>query len=182
MKRSNKEETFELVQAINSAMKEGQLSEERLRRAFENNWENFEKILSKLPKLDSNAKPERPLEEMVSEILELVRKPSFELKSPVRNFSPKFNDTGKTIIRFKLDAKDMLEKKIPQAGLLGFVAKHFGLATEGVEGRFEANLEVVEMFAKLPGIYEKAYLEGKMHAFQNFLNTSIFDLEISYEF
>lgn len=72
-KRSNKEETFELVKTINSALKENALPEDRLKRIFDSFWDELKVTLENLPK-ENTAKSQRPIEDMIAETLEIVRK------------------------------------------------------------------------------------------------------------
>ncbi len=72
-KRANEKETWELIQAINKALKEGALPEDKLKRAFDRWFPDLKEKLDGLPKEQPEKKQDRPMEEMVEEILGLAR-------------------------------------------------------------------------------------------------------------
>lgn len=71
-KRANKKETWELVSTMNKALKENALTEEQLKKTFELWWPELENTLKDLPS-DGVKEKRRPLEDMVEEMLGLVR-------------------------------------------------------------------------------------------------------------
>jgi hypothetical protein len=71
-KRANKLETWEMVATINRARKEHALDETRLRRTYEKFWPDLEQKLGALPP-EAQAPAPRRVEDMVEEILDLVR-------------------------------------------------------------------------------------------------------------
>jgi hypothetical protein len=83
-KRADEKETWELIATINKALKEGFLPEERLRRTFERCWPDLKSTLANLPPEQNTEETQRPVENMVEEILDLVRglsrRPSIESK------------------------------------------------------------------------------------------------------
>jgi len=75
-----KEGVFQIVSSINNDLSEYALDPGRLQRAFETYYPDFETRLNEIPKLTEDeqkgVKPERKLEEVVAEILSVVRKQS----------------------------------------------------------------------------------------------------------
>jgi hypothetical protein len=72
-KRSIEAETFDLVASINQAKKEKPIADDRLRRLFDRFWPDLKKVLDDLPPRDSPLPVLRRTEDMVTEILEIVR-------------------------------------------------------------------------------------------------------------
>ena len=74
--KADKEGTYKLISSINNALSEVQqgfhLSKEKLQKSFEVWWPKLEENLSALPK-ESVEKPVRDTDEMIEEILEIVR-------------------------------------------------------------------------------------------------------------
>lgn len=77
-KRSNKKETWELVEAINKALLTEALPEEKLTRAFERWWPDLEGVLQNLPSEEGLGLLNRSLDDKTDEILSLVRSLSRE--------------------------------------------------------------------------------------------------------
>lgn len=72
-KRANEKETWELIQAINKALKDAALPNDKLKRAFDRWFPDLKEKLDSLLKEQTGAKQDRPIEEMVEEMLGLVR-------------------------------------------------------------------------------------------------------------
>jgi hypothetical protein len=72
-KLANKEDTWELICAINKACNANSLSEENLRRAFNRWWPDLEKALHGLPPEADSDTSARSLDDKTDEILSLVR-------------------------------------------------------------------------------------------------------------
>jgi hypothetical protein len=73
-KRANKKETWELLCAINRALKSDSLPEESLRRAFDRWWPDLEEVLGKMPTEVVPASDARSLGDKTDEILSTVRR------------------------------------------------------------------------------------------------------------
>ena len=72
--RANKDDTLKLIYAINKAMGDEALSDERLNRAFIKNWPGLEKELAAISESDSADKePKRSDRDLIEEILRTVR-------------------------------------------------------------------------------------------------------------
>lgn len=71
-KRADQKETWELTTTINKALKDCALPDERLRRTFERCWPDLKNTLDSLPP-EQNGEPQRPVQNMIEEILNLVR-------------------------------------------------------------------------------------------------------------
>jgi hypothetical protein len=80
-KRSDVEDTWALICAINRSLRDSSLPEESLRRAFDRWWPDLEKALSDLPADTDSAASERSLDDKTDEILSLVRALSRERPS-----------------------------------------------------------------------------------------------------
>jgi|SRR5262245_32738596 len=72
-KRANEKETWELIQAINKALKDDALSDDNLKRAFDKWFPDLKQKLDGLPKEQHGKKQDISMEEMVEEILGTVR-------------------------------------------------------------------------------------------------------------
>ena len=72
-KRANEVETLELMRTMNKALKDGALSEERLRRIFDRCWPELATTIEKLPEELAVVEPPPSLEIMTKEVLDLVR-------------------------------------------------------------------------------------------------------------
>jgi hypothetical protein len=72
---ATKEETQRMVRSINGAIPKGQgrLTESELNRAFERCWPELERCLANLPEPQEPIPPRRKPEDMLQEILEIVR-------------------------------------------------------------------------------------------------------------
>jgi hypothetical protein len=70
--RADKEDTRKLVHSINQAVSAEPIPEARLDSVFEGLWPNLEKRLLAIPAAGNSAK-KRPTDEMVAELLDLVR-------------------------------------------------------------------------------------------------------------
>ncbi len=73
MKVATKQGTLELVEALNRALGEKALSQERLTRAFDRNWPALEEALSKVQPEESDRTPKRDQREILEEVLQHVR-------------------------------------------------------------------------------------------------------------
>ncbi|MBZ5671177.1 MAG: toll/interleukin-1 receptor domain-containing protein [Acidobacteriia bacterium] len=71
--RAEKEETRKLVHAVNKAASEEPIAAADLNDLFDAMWPHVEKALKGLPPAPQGVQAERPVEDMVAEILELVR-------------------------------------------------------------------------------------------------------------
>jgi hypothetical protein len=83
---ADKEETRKLVHAINKAVSESSVPAERLNSIFDALWPQLQKTLVALPKFAPVGTTKRSLEDMVVEILELVR-----AEANARNKPPTWN-------------------------------------------------------------------------------------------
>ena len=73
-KRANKDETWDLVETLNDAMKDDSLPKDQLRRQFDRCWPELKKQLEDLaPTEIDQGRVSRPPDEMIEEILEIVR-------------------------------------------------------------------------------------------------------------
>jgi hypothetical protein len=72
---ATREDTLRMVQSINAAMDDGQgrLTENQLERAFERCWSELSQCLETLPEPQEPIPPPRKSEDMLQELLELVR-------------------------------------------------------------------------------------------------------------
>ena len=75
---ANKEGTQKLLKAINSALAEKKLEEDVLNDTFEKYWPDLEKVLQNLPTVKGEVRPRRKVEDMVREILDIVRAMPFK--------------------------------------------------------------------------------------------------------
>jgi hypothetical protein len=73
VKLADKDETWELVRTINIALKENSVGEPQLKRLFDLTWPELEKVVADLPAEPGASSPERPIRDMVEEVLEVVR-------------------------------------------------------------------------------------------------------------
>lgn len=71
-KQANEKESLELVSTINKALKEPQ-PEDRIKRAFDRCWPELRDVLAKLPEAPTKAPKKRDADEMIEEILGVVR-------------------------------------------------------------------------------------------------------------
>lgn len=72
-KRSNKEETLELVRSLNSELGDKALEEGTLVRAFDRCWPELKSALASIPAIPEVHTPRRDSTDMIEEILVLVR-------------------------------------------------------------------------------------------------------------
>lgn len=75
-KQANESQTWELVRTINRAFEDAPLPEDRLQKIFEKWWPELEQALENLPEPEGNQQAKRPIEDMMGEVLELVRQMS----------------------------------------------------------------------------------------------------------
>jgi hypothetical protein len=66
-------DTFRLVESINEAMGDRAISEEALRRQFEKWWSDLSDRLAAIPPAEEALAPRRSAEDMLAEVLELIR-------------------------------------------------------------------------------------------------------------
>ena len=98
-KRSTREETFQLISTLNSSLGDTKLSDDRLVRSFNRCWPDLEKQLKIAAKIKEEEPIERSLDEMVEEILDIVRNISRKSVNPtVINTS---EDNDGTLIFFR---------------------------------------------------------------------------------
>lgn len=77
--------TWDLLKSINKSLGDRGLPEDRLRRAFDSNWEKLETVLDTLPEPDEAPADEPDINDMVKEILDITRGLSRSTSSrPVR--------------------------------------------------------------------------------------------------
>lgn len=99
-KRSNKNDTYDLVSCMNKCISDGRLSEELLKSIFEKWWPDLDEQLQQLPSTESLDTEERPSSDMIKEILEIVRDLSFRSSS----VTPTIIDSGKPwFVQFRDD-------------------------------------------------------------------------------
>lgn len=72
-KKATEKETWELVCTINKALKEESLPEEKLKRTFDRWWPDLKKAIEDLPTEKGRKDTQRPMHEMIEEILNIVR-------------------------------------------------------------------------------------------------------------
>jgi len=71
---ATRDDTQQMVRMINGAIDEqGRLPDDTLDRAFNHWWPELERRLKKLPALEDAAPPHRKVEDMLQEVLEIVR-------------------------------------------------------------------------------------------------------------
>lgn len=70
---ANEEDTRKLVQTINRVLGDEALGDERVNTAFEKFWPDLEEALASIPAAEGQPEPQRSVEDMVEEILALVR-------------------------------------------------------------------------------------------------------------
>jgi hypothetical protein len=68
-----REDTKRLVRTINTALGDEKLPDEQLSRIFDRCWSDLEKELEKIPATTESPQPKRSVEDMTTEILEIVR-------------------------------------------------------------------------------------------------------------
>lgn len=73
MKEAGRQETFELVSAINDALGEKSMSEERLKKSFDRFYQDLKRALDSVPETTEAEAPTRTDAEKLDEILETVR-------------------------------------------------------------------------------------------------------------
>jgi hypothetical protein len=72
-KRANREGTLELVRDINKALGEEKLESETLLKVFDRSWKEIEEKFASIPPVQM-PEPKREVDDMVREILDIVRK------------------------------------------------------------------------------------------------------------
>ncbi len=94
-KKADQDQTFELLQGINNAMpeKEKKVPEINLERLFSKLWPDLKQKLDELPQDEGGEAPLRQTEDMVAEILEIVR----EINRPRGLFSQLSSDFQYTL-------------------------------------------------------------------------------------
>jgi hypothetical protein len=107
-KRANEKETWELIQAINKALKDDALSEEQLKRAFDMWFQNLKLKLDGLPQEYPGKKQDISIDEMVEEILGLVRGIARREASQQRNVL--LDETIQRAIQFVRNRPDVSSK------------------------------------------------------------------------
>jgi hypothetical protein len=71
--RVDKDETRKLLHAINQGLGAQSLKDQVVDHLFDALWPEFEEKLKRLPPPEGSQRPDRPLEDMIEELLELVR-------------------------------------------------------------------------------------------------------------
>jgi TIR domain len=71
--RVDRDETRRLLHAINQALGTHSLRDQVVDRLFDALWQQFEEKLKNLPPPESSQRPDRPMGDMIEELLELVR-------------------------------------------------------------------------------------------------------------
>jgi hypothetical protein len=74
--KANKEQILKLIGTLNRALEDQAMPETHIEESFEVWWPKLEAELKKLPPEGQKQRPERPQQEILSEILELVRQMS----------------------------------------------------------------------------------------------------------
>jgi TIR domain len=94
---ATKDDTYRLVQTINAAMADGQvrLTDTDLKRAFERCWPELDRRLATLPGPQEPIPPPRKAEDMVQELLELVRSRVNPL--PLFGYRPLLDQLGRKL-------------------------------------------------------------------------------------
>ncbi len=89
-KRWNKEGTLELVRSVNRAFGKDALEEERVKRLFERSWPELQTAFEGIPVTEGATEQRRPSEEILGEVLEVVRDISRRLPSSLsgREYRP----------------------------------------------------------------------------------------------
>jgi hypothetical protein len=98
--RADKEDTRKLVHSINTAVSEAPIPEARLDSIFEKLWPSLETELSSIPSAVGKAAKKRPTDEMVAELLDLVRNEVFQRREDQRK------QIGMLEVRTQLLAQD----------------------------------------------------------------------------
>jgi hypothetical protein len=112
-KRANEKETWELISTINKALKDASLPEERLKRTFDRCWPDLKNVIDNLPLKPKSEEISRPMEDMVEEILNLVRglsrRPSTEPKAGIGEVPRR---RGKLLLMMEIAKRDGLRCKM----------------------------------------------------------------------
>jgi hypothetical protein len=120
---SNKEDTRKLVHTMNRALGERNLDHAIVDDAFESYWPRLEERLASLPSADDNRKAGRSQQDMVEEILGLVRADGLrleELLGLTRSFA-------RGAVLPSLPMSDQLEGRL-WGHMAGVVSKHLGMS------------------------------------------------------
>jgi hypothetical protein len=88
--RADKEDTRKLVRSVNCAVSEHPVPTENLNEVFDAMWEKLEKRLATLPQPEVTVQTKRPVEDMVAEILEIVRAEAAKSRNRVYGRAPKW--------------------------------------------------------------------------------------------
>ena len=94
-KRANEKETLELLYTINKALKDSNLSNGQLKKTFDLWWPELKTTLETTPD-DEAVIPRRPVEDMIEEILDLVRDLS-------RNVRGESRSTSEQVVEYAFD-------------------------------------------------------------------------------
>ncbi len=127
---ANKEGTQKLLKTINSALAENKLEEDVLHDAFEKYWPDLEKVLQDLPTVIGEDRPKRKAEDMVEEILNIVRNLTFKIY-PFSPYSPYSPSWSVLLESEQLGKERALSPKIEEA-----------IRKEAINAVFNAYLEV----------------------------------------
>ena len=92
-----KDENFKLLKTVNAALPTA-LSDEKLKHAFDKWWPDLEKALKELPPASSPPKPKRDTDDVLGEILTLVRQMAgrrepIPIESQVRRWLAEYDET-----------------------------------------------------------------------------------------
>jgi len=147
---ANRDDTNKLMQAINRALGNVALPDERFNRAFDTQWPRLDEILKKIPESTPSVKqPARKEKDMIEEILRTVREHSRILSElsinmqpnyqTIYNFSPDSlsveNTNLEDVLRFESDRKPfMIVDVLKKNGVLRFedLKKLTGLSEKGL--------------------------------------------------
>ncbi len=142
--RANKEETEKLILTLNAAQ-QVPLTQENISESFELWWPKLEMQMKEIVSPGSKTKPDRPLYEVVEEILELVRMQSrqaqVELLGTIENMSAQSDNSI-----------------VPVEFLVGTRVRHpkFGV---GLVVKRQGNDDEVKLTVNFPGFGQKSLLQ-----------------------
>lgn len=109
-----REGVFQIVTSINNDLGEFTLDPGRLQRAFDKHYPDFESKLKAIPPLtedeQKDVKPDRKLEDMVAEILQLARTGQRRTGQTAREHAMAMHEAFRSIVNTALWHKQQLEK------------------------------------------------------------------------
>jgi hypothetical protein len=106
---ATKEDTHQMVKSINAAIDEGQgrLTDTQLDRAFKRCWSELQRCLETLPEPQEAIPPPRKAEDMLQEVLEVVRGLA-KTPTPI----PRFHDRLLSIFAGIRSAEELVQRKL----------------------------------------------------------------------